>query len=160
MQFRVISCNEIRVLLSDDEMNELDISFEAMDYSDTATRRFMWELFDVVKKETGFDAAKQQITVKVYPKRNGGCELYLLKGTQEQSFCFFCFESFDDFLLCREDKRLKKLLSEAEVVLTRDERVYIKPDTLADKKAVALLSEYSKACEGEYLFTYLKSSFA
>ena len=159
MQFRVISSNEVRVLLSLDEMNELEISFEGMDYSDTSTRRFMWELFDIVKKETGFDAAKQQTTVKVYPKRNGGCELYLLRGERARDCPFFLFESFDDFLLCREDRRLRDIVLDGEIVPTKDEKLYLKLNSLPDERALELLGEYSVAYEGEYLFSYLKNRY-
>ena len=156
MQFRVISSNEIRVVLSSEEMRELDISFEGMDYSDTATRRFMWELFDAVKKETGFDAAKQQTTVKVYPKRNGGCELYLLKGRERSYLRFYVFESYDDFLLCRQDKRLSGLLDGAEIITGSDEKLYLRLIENNDKQSEELLTEYCAAWEDEYLFSYLK----
>jgi hypothetical protein len=67
-----------------------------MDYGDTRTRRALWEIFDVAKDKTGFDAAREKVTVKVYPRKDG-CEVVVDAGCREDAG-FLYFETSDALL--------------------------------------------------------------
>jgi len=90
--------NEIRIHLTPEDLEALSIALEDFDYDSTKGRRVIWELFDRAKEETGFDAAKEKVYIQLYPKKNGGCELFVTKIEDEEEIrdCF-SFESFEEF---------------------------------------------------------------
>lgn len=77
MELIRISERKLKVMLSPDDMAHYAISCESMDYENTETRRAFWDILDIAKHQTGFDAARDKIYIQVYPSRSGGCELYV-----------------------------------------------------------------------------------
>lgn len=83
MELIRISERKLKVMLSPDDMVHYAISCESMDYENTETRRAFWDILDIAKHQTGFDAARDKIYVQVYPSRSGGCELYVTMLPEE-----------------------------------------------------------------------------
>lgn len=44
MQFEVQNEYRVRALLTDEDLKEMEVSFESLDYRDPETRRFLWQL--------------------------------------------------------------------------------------------------------------------
>ena len=97
--------NRITVDLTKQDMAELDITYEEMDYSTTETRRVIWTLLDEAGKVLGkeFDPSRRMI-IEAIPKNEGGCVLnftlldggkrvtaqkHLLKKQTENFICEF-----------------------------------------------------------------------
>ena len=55
MDIQPISSNKFIVGLTLDDMIELDITYDEMDYSNIETRRVIWTILDTVRKDTGRD---------------------------------------------------------------------------------------------------------
>ena len=79
MELIRISESKLKVMLSPEDMAHYAISCETIDYENTETRRAFWDILDIAKHQTGFDAARDKVYIQVYPSRTGGCELYVTK---------------------------------------------------------------------------------
>ena len=68
--------NRITVDLTKQDMTELDITYEDMDYSTIETRRVIWTLLDEAGKALGkeLDPSRRMI-IEAIPKSEGGCVL-------------------------------------------------------------------------------------
>ena len=68
--------DRIIVDLTGQDMQELDITYEAMDYSTIETRRFIWTVLDQAGKALGreLDPSRRMI-IEAVPKAGGGCVL-------------------------------------------------------------------------------------
>ncbi len=68
--------NRITVDLTEQDMAELDITYEEMDYSTIETRRVIWTLLDEAGKALGkeLDPSRRMI-IEAIPKSEGGCVL-------------------------------------------------------------------------------------
>ena len=55
MNIHSVNKNKFIVELSAEDMSELDITYEEMDYSDIETRRVIWTILDRVRESTGRD---------------------------------------------------------------------------------------------------------
>ncbi len=113
--------DRITVDLTKQDMVELDITYEEMDYSTIETRRVIWTLLDEAGKVLGkeFDPTRKMI-IEAVPKSEGGCILNFTildskrkysaqkQFLKKQSESFICeFENADNLFLaasgCRTD---------------------------------------------------------
>lgn len=69
--------NKIIVELTTDDMSELDITYERMDYSNIETRRVIWTLLDRARQTLGRDIDPSgKMLIEALPKPSGGCVIY------------------------------------------------------------------------------------
>lgn len=80
MELHRIGEGQLRISLSADDMDYYQLNSETMDYDDTATRSAFWRILDRAKKQTGFDAARDRVLIQVFPRKSGGCEMYVTKA--------------------------------------------------------------------------------
>ncbi len=113
--------NEIRICLTQEDLGRYCVTAEDFDYDSSKGRRVFRELFDLAKEETGFDAAKEKVYIQLYPKKNGGCEIFVTKLEKEcdATLCYliegadtvfavsklFCRENEARLFRCRDGKR-------------------------------------------------------
>lgn len=77
MQINSPSENRIVVELSAQDMRDLDITYEDMDYSAIETRRVIWTVLDAAGKYLGkeLDPTRRMI-IEALPLEGGGCTLF------------------------------------------------------------------------------------
>jgi len=91
--------NEIRIHLTEEDLDAFEITPKEFDYDSTKGKRVIWELFDRAKEETGFDAAKEKVYIQLYPKNDGSVELFVTKlEKEEENRDFFSFSDDNAFL--------------------------------------------------------------
>lgn len=76
---KILSPSEDKVIveLSEGDMRELDITYEAMDYSSIETRRVIWTVLDRAEKFLGRELdPSRKMVVEAAPKTEGGCVLF------------------------------------------------------------------------------------
>ena len=74
MKIEAIGEEKILVALSDKDMNELDITYDEMDYSNIETRRVIWTILDEAKRSLGKPIdTNGRILIEVTPSDDGGC---------------------------------------------------------------------------------------
>jgi len=80
MELRLLSENKLKITLTNEDMELLDITYEEIDYpGDVGTRRVLWEILEQAKRQIGFDAGREKLYVQVHPEKSGGCLMYVTK---------------------------------------------------------------------------------
>lgn len=113
MDIQPISSNKFIVGLTLDDMIELDITYDEMDYSNIETRRVIWTILDTVRKDTGRDVDPSgNLMIEAAPDPDGGCllmftvasgrnkksETVVLKANATRIFEFENVDNLLDFL--------------------------------------------------------------
>ena len=76
MNIHKADANKFIVELSPFDMNELDITYEEMDYSDIETRRVIWTILEKVRESTGCDVDPSgRLVIEAAADADGGCIL-------------------------------------------------------------------------------------
>ncbi|MBR5234413.1 MAG: adaptor protein MecA [Clostridia bacterium] len=77
MNITVEAENTICIELTRQDMTELDITYEELDYSNIETRRVLWTLLDEAKHTLGREIRlTQKMLIEAVPDDNGGCRIY------------------------------------------------------------------------------------
>ena len=84
MKIEMPENGKIRIQLNDEDMRELNISFDEMDYSNIETRRVIWTLLDEARRvlNTDIDPAGRML-IEVSPLVTGGCTVHFTVLAQE-----------------------------------------------------------------------------
>lgn len=76
MDIQSISVNKFVVVLNSEDLMQLDITYDEMDYSNIETRRVIWTILDTVRQSTGRDVDPSgNIVIEAAPDNSGGCLL-------------------------------------------------------------------------------------
>lgn len=68
----------IKIKLKVEDLNNLDISFEQMDYTNIETRRVIWTLLDAARRELHVDIDPAgRMLIEAIPNGVGGCVIYI-----------------------------------------------------------------------------------
>ncbi len=77
---------KIAVTLSDEDMHELDITYDEMDYSNIETRRVIWTILDEAKRVLGKSINTDgRLLVQVSPADDGGCLMLFTQMPLQES---------------------------------------------------------------------------
>lgn len=79
MEFILIGEDKIKVIMSEEDLEEFELSAEELDYANTETKRMFWDVLSRAKARTGFDTDGQKVLVQLYPSKDGGCEIFVTK---------------------------------------------------------------------------------
>ena len=80
MEYKLVNENKLKIILSNEDMAHMDITFEEMDYyNDIGTRSVIHEILDKAKHQIGFDTGADRVFVKAYPDKDGGCFMYVTR---------------------------------------------------------------------------------
>lgn len=121
---------KIAVTLSHEDMHELDITYDEMDYSNIETRRVIWTVLDEAKRVLGKSVNTDgRLLVQVSPVDDGGClmlftqlppqenkskkRLIMKKDAEPLLFCAFDLNAFIDGLRLLRENRLSLKAYEA-----------------------------------------------
>ena len=84
MEILKISKTAIKFSLTREELSLRGLSAEALDRTSTGAKRLIWELMDRARVEQGFDCGDARLLVRVFPSRDGGCELFVTSEKEEE----------------------------------------------------------------------------
>lgn len=115
-----IGVNKFIVGLSRTDMEQLDITYDKMDYSNIETRRVIWTILDRVRQRTGKDVDPSgNLMIEAAPDSTGGCFLMFTVPASKKNIgtvisknsgnWIFEFDSADNLLdmLSATDNNLK-----------------------------------------------------
>ena len=122
MKIEAIGDEKILVALSDKDMNDLDITYDEMDYSNIETRRVIWTILDEAKRSLGKNIDTDgRILIEVTQSDDGGCIL-----------CFTALPSSD----CKSKKKLiMKKEAEPIIIKAPDSDTFLDTISLLKKNA-------------------------
>ena len=100
MEITRLSRDEMKVVLSEADLDEMQLTFDSFDYENPVAKRAIRDILNRARDEIGFLSSGGRLTLALYPKLGGGCELYAtLLCTVEY---FVVYSSLDHFLSARE----------------------------------------------------------
>lgn len=77
MKIKAQTNNKISIELTKEDMAELDITYEKLDYSNVETRRVLWTLLDEAGHKLGRNISiSNQMLIEAVPDDEGGCTIY------------------------------------------------------------------------------------
>ena len=79
MELIMVNSLKLKIILTPEDMRELNITNESLDYGSSATRRAFKSILEKAKSETGFETGNDRVYVQVFPSNDGGCEMFLTK---------------------------------------------------------------------------------
>jgi negative regulator of genetic competence, sporulation and motility len=147
----------VRILLSAADMEQLDLTYEEMDYNNTVTKRAVFIILQRIKAQTGLTFDNHRLFIEAFPDSNGGCILYLnliddaqRQHGQKERYSFdtpliFGFESLDS--LVAVSKRIlnefNHLVIKTELYLYgNDYRLLLYTYCRMEERIIHLLREY------------------
>jgi len=178
MRIEAITGRKIVVELSTEDMEQLDITYDALDYACIDTRRVIWVILDHVRESTGCDIDPSgQLLIDAMPRPTGGCILFFtIKGSghsdpfelcptparvlrkQGQLLVAFEFDSLNALLDCAA--------AYARAAFDEDEQLLSKSELYCCASRYRLLiipaQELSRVTQffGEYAHVCAENSFA
>lgn len=156
---------KISVTLTADDMQELDITYEEMDYANIETRRVIWTILDEAKRILGRSInIDNRLLVQVSPEKHGGCIISFIESHEEvnshkkrivmkKETDQFLFEAFDEnsFLECISILNDEDMYTEKPVFIRLDNTYFgaIKPQINYIDKMLYRLSEYGNISQAK-----------
>jgi hypothetical protein len=100
MRIEALTGSKVVVELNANDMQQLNITYDALDYADVDTRRVIWIILDHVRESTGCDIDPSgQLLIDAMPRPDGGCILF---------FTIKSGESALELLSCPSQRVLRK----------------------------------------------------
>ncbi len=84
MELILISDSKLKIMLSESDLESYSLTSEQFDYENIDTREAFKCILDEAKQKTGFDSECGRLFIKVFPSKNGGCEVYVTKSAVEK----------------------------------------------------------------------------
>lgn len=154
MEITLVSADKLKISLTRQDLDELDISYSSMNYADEATRSALLKLLEQAKHEAGFSPRGSKLFIEVYQNDEGGCEMYftcirkparLSDSKDVISPAVFEFENVDD-LIIGASKALKRyghrIYKSSLYLMGERYRLLVYHLDYSDKLSVYFLSEF------------------
>jgi hypothetical protein len=105
MRIEAITRRKIVVELNNEDLEHLDITYDALDYASAETRRVIWVILDKVRESTGCDIDPSgQLLIDAMPRPTGGCILFFtVRGGCAEPFSMGCVP---ERVLRKQEQRL------------------------------------------------------
>jgi negative regulator of genetic competence, sporulation and motility len=81
MEMLIINEGKLKIMLSREDLEDFELDAEDLDYSNTETKRMIWDLLGRAKRTLGFTTDGYRLLVRLYPCRQGGCEIFISRIT-------------------------------------------------------------------------------
>lgn len=169
MDFFLLEPEKLKVSLTREDMDALELDYDAMDYNDPATRIALTSLLDKGRAQTGFHPRRAKLYIEVFPTEDGGCVICYTKlpgGEVLPSGQFqpgpapvvFAFDHPGPLLeACRQlhSRYAHRILQSSLCQLGTGYRLILYPLDYADPLTVSMLLEYGTSMgEGSILAAY------
>lgn len=77
MNIEPLDRQTVKIILSADDMEKFNISYDEMDYNNPSARKIIMQLLHKVREKTSIDLNQNKIFIEAFPINDGGCVLYL-----------------------------------------------------------------------------------
>ena len=125
MELLKISESALKVSLSREDMEQYNIEFDALDYSNIQTRRIIWSILDEAKRTLGFEAVRENIYIRAFKNRTGGCELFVSREEREQESLLYRFADAETVILACARLENCRFDGESALFFGDDEKFYL-----------------------------------
>lgn len=159
MEIELLENSSIKIRLTKEDLEHLNISLEELDYANIETRRVIWTLLDAARYELKIDIdPSEQMLIEVIPNKTGGCSIYITglesrtgklvrrPGRKNMKPQFFDFDGADSLMSAtyalRSIVNSGNQLSELYRMDSDGYRLLVYPDSEVSAGLWAVLSEY------------------
>lgn len=154
--------DRICVKLTRQDMQELDITYDELDYSNIETRRVLWTLLDEARHELGHDIyLTQKMLIEALPENDGGCAIYFtvnnekLSGSDKQQLVkltgarIICMsDNIDNMGELAKALSLSGKISKSELFTDgKRYRMIIRPDVTISTSIESVICEFCDICD-------------
>lgn len=158
MNIHLINKNKFIAELSVRDMNELDITYEEMDYSNIETRRVIWTVIDRIRETSGCDIDPSgNLLIEAVADSEGGCVLCFTIPEKRKAFspqktpvlkknrgaAVYEFDSMDSFLDMIKAVGYDSLCDKCRIFRNRD-RVRAVLNRFPGQREKKVIEEYGK----------------
>lgn len=77
MKIELLDEKTVKVVLSNFDMIDLNLTYDEMDYKNPSTKRVILKLVDRIKREVALDLTAVKLYIEAFPYADGGCILYV-----------------------------------------------------------------------------------
>lgn len=178
MELIIIGDTCLKVILTAEELRRFSLDLAEGELEGAAAKAALRELFDEIRRQSGFDASSDRVLVQLYPSKGGGCEIFLTKlgkvsrtrSTAERASdltappelrpVLFRFERLSELLaVCRQLCRTGYALL-STVYAADDGRYYLvlqeKPRGGTRPSALSFVEEFGERRGGALALSYIK----
>ena len=79
MELLRIGKEKLKIILTHEDLLSFEMNEDDLDYSNTETKRMLWEILHRAKSSVGFNADGHRVLVQLYPSHHGGCEMFVTR---------------------------------------------------------------------------------
>ena len=102
---KIESQNDFRIAvkLSKDDLTELDITYDELDYANIETRRVLWTVLDEARQVLGREInISERMMIEAVPETDGGCSIFftVLPKSGKKDIRGFTLKKGQDILVC------------------------------------------------------------
>ena len=167
MRVEVLTDDAIIVELSADDMKNLNITYEEMDYSKVETKRVIWTILSRAGRTIGHEINMSgRLLVEAMRRESGGCVLFFsaqqsVKNTgksrrylvKKSDYIVCDFDNVSDLISCAQRLSFSGLKPESMLYFNNDKyRLLVKIQTTTAGQLRPCLAEFGKICgEGAFL---------
>jgi len=171
VEFKLVSENKLKIALTNEDIESMDITLDEMEYDNTKfTKRVFWEIFDKAKRQTGFDAPADKTEVTV-DKKADGCIIFVTKKVIPKSDPYIYEKRYKKYTGLKK-KRLLYMFENSETLFEACRQLILigyngKSDIFADEgkyylyiedsgeQVLDLISEYGSFINNPFFSFYL-----
>lgn len=162
MEIQAGTGGKICVTLTKKDLQDLDITYEELDYSNIETRRVIWTILDQARKVLGKSITlDNKLLINAMPANDGGCCLEFTQLTQEVNKSqrkavlkkedepiLFCSFDLNAFLDCIKQVRLDapRVREVSSYIYENNYYIIIYPQPQLSKGLLFQLCEYGNTC--------------
>jgi len=169
MEFTLITPDKLKVTLGPNDLAQLGISYEKLDYTDPASKRMLISLLEQGKHEAGFHPRKSKLFIEVFPSEEGGCIIYftclrtgqaLSGGREGPGAVVFSFSDIESVIQAATHvfARYSHRIYKSSLYRMEDGyRLLVYPLDYADHLSILFLGEFApRTGEGEVLAAFIQ----
>lgn len=173
MRMEAIDSYRIAVELTCEDLKELNITFEEMDYGNIETRRVIWTLLDKARKTLHCDIDPSgRMLIEAVPMPDGGCILqftlpqgdiiHAVRPCLAGESLVYEFKSSEDLLKASQRMAETGEKLDSELYLSPDDKYYrliVHPNAPVNSVSM-ILSEHGELCgKGEFISAFTREHY-
>lgn len=158
MEFSLLGEDRLKVSLSPEELQELGVDYDSLDYQNPATRSILLQLLEQGRRSAGFYPRKAKLYIEVFPREDGGCVIYFtrlstgeltaagrfLPGTAPEVYAFADHEVLIRACAGLQERYAHRVLHSALYLLEGGYRLVVHPLDYTDNLSSSFLGEYGR----------------
>ena len=101
MEIILISTGKLKITLSKSDLDDFGLDANTLDYGVAETKRMLWDILSRAKHRVGFDPDNKRVLVRLYPAKDGSCEMFVTatdinEGSMYDNIASEYLEDMDD----------------------------------------------------------------